>query len=150
MSSFALTDDRLMTSRRRARIVAFQVLCESDGVGRDPVSALGNRLRENPLSLPDEEFTRRIIDGVFQNRLKIDATISTYAPNWPIDQIALVDRNILRMAIFEMIVGGETPPRVAINEAVELSKVFGADNSPKFVNGVLGSVMEDAKLETQS
>ena len=112
--------------------------------------ALENRLREYPLSSSGEGFARKIIDGVLQNREKIDKIISTYAPSWPINQIALVDRNILEVAIFEMMIGGETPPKVAINEAVELGKVFGTDNSPKFVNGVLGSVMEGAKLESES
>ena len=76
-------------------------------------------------------------------KMKLTAA-SSCAPSWPMNQIAVVDRNLLRMAIYEMVMDTETPPKVAINEAVELAKVFGSESSPKFVNGVLGSVMETA------
>ena len=97
-----------------------------------------------------EMFAHSIIDGVLDNREEIDKIIATYAVSWPIDQMAIVDRSILRMAIFEMVVGGETPPKVAINEAVELAKFFGSDSSPRFVNGVLGSVLESANESGRS
>ena len=89
---------------------------------------------------------------MFDKREKIDKIISKFAPNWPMLQMATVDRNLLRMAIYEIVLSSEAPPKVAINEAVELAKVFGSDSSPKFVNGVLGAVMEavhsDALHET--
>ena len=90
-------------------------------------------------------FAHNLVEGVLNNQTEIDTIISDFAPSWPITQMAIVDRNILRMAIYEMILGGDTPPKVAINEAVELAKVFGSDSSPRFVNGVLGSVMETTK-----
>ena len=90
-------------------------------------------------------FAHQLVDGVLENKAEIDKIISAFAPNWPIDQMAIVDKNILRVAIYEMVLGGETPPKVAINEAVELAKSFGSDSSPKFVNGVLGSVMATAE-----
>ena len=85
-----------------------------------------------------------LIEGVLENRERIDLVISTFAPAWPISQMAVVDRNILRVGIFELTISEGTPPKVAINEAVELGKVFGSDNSHRFVNGVLGSVISGA------
>ena len=145
-----LAETRTSTARRKARVVALQVLYEVDGARHDPFGAFENRLSASPLAPTTEAFARTLIEGVLENRERIDATISTFAPTWPIGQIAAVDRNILRVAIFELTIGGETPPKVAINEAVELGKVFGSDSSPKFVNGVLGSVMEAANLGGES
>jgi len=140
LSTPASADVRPSTARRRARVIALQVLYEIDGARHDPDRAFEHRLREQPIPIPAENFAREIITGVLENRARIDTIISTYAPSWPIGQMAVVDRNILRVAIFELVIGEETPPKVAINEAVELGKVFGSDASPKFVNGVLGSV----------
>jgi N utilization substance protein B len=145
----ALEEARAPASRRKARIAALQVLYEVDGARHEPVRALDSRLREAPLSPSAEEFARKLIDGVLENRAEIDKIISTYAPAWPIIQMAMMDRSILRVALFEILMGGETPPKVAINEAVELGKLFGADSSPRFVNGVLGSVMKSAELESE-
>ena len=141
MSTPASADVRPSTARRRARVIALQVLYEIDGARHDPDLAFEQRLREQSIPTPAESFAREIIAGVLENRERIDTIISTYAPSWPISQMAVVDRNILRVAIFELGIGKETPPKVAINEAVELGKVFGSDASPKFVNGVLGSVI---------
>ena len=127
--------------------MALQVLYEIDGARHDPHRALEQRLRDHSLSPAAEDFARKIIGGVLENRERIDTIISTYAPAWPIGQMAVVDRNILRVAIYEIVVGQGTPPKVAINEAVEMGKVFGSDSSPKFVNGVLGSVMEGEMAE---
>jgi len=88
----------------------------------------------------DEEFYNLVVDGVLSNRDKLDATISEAAPEWPIDQITPLDRIILEIAIFELKHEKDLPPKVAIDEAVELGKQFGSDNSSKFINGVLGSV----------
>jgi N utilization substance protein B len=100
------------------------------------------RLEESPL--PDDlaEFTRQIIFGVTPLTLQLDELIAKYAPEWPLDQIAAIDRNILRIAFWEFAVQRETPIKVAINEAVELAKQFGSDSAPRFVNGVLGSLAE--------
>ena len=140
---------RAPASRRRARVVTLQVLYELDEAKHDPVHALENRLMEASLSPSAEAYARKLIDGVLQNLTEIDMSISTYAPAWPISQMAMLDRNILRVAIFEILIGRDAPPKVAINEAVELGKVFGADSSPGFINGVLGSLMADAEAKSK-
>ena len=128
-------------TRRKARVIAVQVLYEIDGSDHEVASALGTRLDE-AAALPDADaFTRKLVYGVLANRQEIDKIIATHAPSWPIQQMAMVDRNILRVAIYEILMAGETPPKVAINEAVELGKIYGADRSPMFVNGVLGALM---------
>jgi len=88
-----------------------------------------------------EKFARDLVNGVVANRDELDRIITEYAPSWPVDQIAAVDRSVLRLAIYELTFSREVPPKVAINEAVDLAKVFGSESSPKFVNGVLGSVV---------
>ena len=85
-------------------------------------------------------FAEELVAGVRENRERIDATIEQTAPAWPLDQIAAIDRNILRLAIYEILIDNKVPMRAAINEAIELAKEFGGENSPKFINGVLGSV----------
>jgi N utilization substance protein B len=94
--------------------------------------------------LPDDnaEFARKIIFGVLPLRQNLDQLISKYAPEWPLDQIAAIDRNILRIAFWEFAVLRETPIKVAINEAVELAKLYGSDSAPRFVNGVLGALAD--------
>ena len=150
MNSPAVAEARVSTARRKARILALQVLYEVDGARHAPDRVFDNRLGQCQIPLPAEEYARKLIEGVLGNRSNIDAIISTYAPAWPIGQMAMVDRNILRVAIFEIVMGGETPPKVAINEAVELGKLFGADSSAKFVNGVLGSVIESVERESKA
>ena len=135
----------LLTMRRKTRMIALQVLYETSAVAHDPSVILRRVAEEEALSSSSELFARKLVQGVIANREEINKIITTLAPSWPIEQMALVDRNILSMAIYEIMLGGETPPKVAINEAVELAKVFGADSSPRFVNGVLGSVMETVK-----
>ena len=92
------------------------------------------------LSEENNAFVRELVSGVVQHKEKIDLTIKSFAPAWPVEQIPLVDRNILRLAIFEVLLDNKVPVKVAINEAVELAKHFGSDNSSRFVNGVLGAV----------
>ena len=133
------------TTRRETRIVALQALYEADVAGRDPMAVLERRAEEDALSPSAKVFARKLVAGALENRERLDNIISTFAPSWPIDQMAIVDRNLLRMAVYEMMLGGETPPKVAINEAVELAKIFGSESSPRFVNGVLGSVIETAE-----
>ena len=124
-----------------ARIVALQVLHEADAVRHSPERVLARRVEEESLLPSAKAFALSLVEGVIANREEIDKIVSRFAPSWPISQIAMVDRNILSLAIFEMMLGSGTPPKVAINEAVELAKAFGSDSSPRFVNGVLGSVM---------
>ena len=92
-------------------------------------------------------FARELVDGVLKNKGKIDNTIQTYAPAWPVAQLATVDRNVLRLAICEILFDNRVPVKAAINEAVELAKTFGSDSSSKFVNGVLGTVSGQLNME---
>ncbi len=126
--------------RRRARTFALQALYEIDSMGREMEVALARLPAEAGLSEENTAFARELVSGVIQNEEKIDQNIQSFAPAWPIDQIPLVDRNILRLAIFEILLDNKVPVKVAINEAIELAKTFGSETSPKFVNGVLGSV----------
>jgi len=139
-----------MKSRTRARSLALQVLYEIDIAQHSPVDVLRLRLEETPLSDDLAEFARQIIFGVLPLTHQLDHAISIYAPEWPLDQIAAIDRNILRMACWEFAVQRETPVKVAINEAVELAKVYGSDSAARFVNGVLGALVDHQyKLEQQ-
>jgi len=144
MANYSMTEKRMSTSRRETRIAALQVLCEIDSVEHDPSEVIERRVIEGSFSRTSEDFLRSLFNGVIKKREEIDKMISEFAPSWPMGQMATVDRNLLRMAIYEMVMSDEIPPKVAINEAVELAKVFGSDSSSKFVNGVLGSVMETA------
>jgi N utilization substance protein B len=131
-----------MKPRTRARSLALQVLYEVDIANHLPGEIYKLRLEESPL--PDDlaEFARQIIFGVLPIIDTLDHLIAKYAPEWPLDQIAAIDRNILRMALWEFAVYGQTPLKVAINEAVELAKLYGSDSAPRFVNGVLGALAE--------
>jgi len=126
--------------RRKARALALQALYEIDSVGHGVDRVVTHLLDEVELSEENNLFIRELVRGVIQNKEKIDRSIRNFAPAWPIEQISVVDRNILRLAIYEILLDNKVPVKVAINEAVELAKTFGSDNSPKFVNGVLGSV----------
>jgi transcription antitermination protein NusB len=127
-------------TRRQARVRALQALYEIDSAGHDVSQVLGWQMEDKPLEEESEVFMRELVDGVLSNKGEIDGIIEVYAPAWPVVQMALIDRNILRLAIFEILFNNKVPVKVAINEAVELAKVFGGDNTPKFINGVLGTV----------
>jgi len=129
-----------MKSRTRARGIALQALYEIDLAGHLPGVVLEERIQENELDPDLAEFARQIVVGVAPLFETLDHFIAEHAPEWPLDQVATIDRNILRIALWEFAVYGETPIKVAINEAVELSKTFGSDSTPRFVNGVLGSL----------
>ena len=118
------------------------MLYELDGARHDAARALGNRLADDTMPDTSEAYASELVHGVLASRAEIDETIAAHAPAWPVEQLAPVDRNILRVAVYEMTVADNTPPKVAINEAVEMGKTFGGDNSPRFINGVLGSVIE--------
>jgi len=133
-----------MTTRREARKLALQALYEIDAVGREPDSALNHLLGESSASDESSSFTRSLVNGVMEKREQIDATIQRYAPAWPVDQIAVIDRNVLRLAIFEILFDNKVPVKVAVNEATELAKSFGSETSAKFVNGVLGAASATA------
>jgi N utilization substance protein B len=131
-----------MKSRTRARSLALQALYEIDMTQHPPGEVFKARLDESPLTDELAEFARQIIFGVFPLIHHLDITIARYAPEWPLDQIATIDRNILRIAFWEFAIQGETPLKVAINEAVELAKLYGSDSAPRFVNGVLGALAD--------
>ena len=127
-------------ARRKARALALQALYEVDSAGHEVEGVVDHLLAMGGLSEENADFTHGLVSGVIQNKEKIDLNIQSLAPAWPLEQIPVVDRNILRLAIFEILLDNKVPVKVAINEAVELAKTFGSDNSSRFVNGVLGSV----------
>ena len=129
-----------MKPRTRARSVALQVLYEVDVVNHAPGKVLNERLEEEGVDGILAEFSQAIVVGVLPMVEQLDGFIAEHAPEWPLDQVAIIDRNILRIALWEFAVYGKTPLKVAINEAVELAKVYGSDSAPRFVNGVLGSL----------
>ena len=131
-----------MKPRTRARSLALQVLYEVDIANHPPGDIYKSRLEETPLTDELSEFARQIIFGVIPLAHTLDQIIAKYAPEWPLDQIAAIDRNILRMALWEFAVYHDTPIKVAINEAVELAKQYGSDSAPRFVNGVLGALAD--------
>ena len=129
--------------RRRAQQVALQALYEADAT-KHPVGAVVTRLSDQN-DLPDQtaELARRLVAGVTAHLREIDATIAEAAPTWPLSQMARVDKNVLRLAIYEAFVdNAAVPVRAAINDAIELAKTFGSDSSSKFVNGVLATLAE--------
>jgi N utilization substance protein B len=131
-----------MKPRTRARGTALQALYEIDLVGHPSGSVLENCLAEAELEERLQEFSRNIVLGVLPLIPTLDFYIAEHAPEWPLDQVAVVDRNILRIALWEIAVDDQTPTKVAINEAVELAKIYGSDSAPRFVNGVLGSLAD--------
>src|SRR5258708_6013009 len=140
-SEFALlAHDTVMKARRKARTIALQALYEIDCTTHPPELVVEQRLAEQPMDDDLSEFARRLVTGVIGQAPTLDKLIQKYAPEWPLDQMALIDRNILRIAIWEFAAVRQTPIKVAINEAVELAKLYGSDSAPRFVNGVLGAL----------
>lgn len=135
-----LEENHSMKSRTRARSVALQALYEIDLSGHLPGIVIDERLKETELDEELSAFARQIVVGVYPLFEVLDQFIAEHAPEWPLDQVATIDRNILRMALWEFAMYGKTPIKVVINEAVELGKLFGSDSTPRFVNGVLGSL----------
>ncbi|MCF6278659.1 MAG: transcription antitermination factor NusB [Anaerolineales bacterium] len=131
-----------MKLRTKARSLALQVLYEVDISDHAPGQVFQERLKELPLPVELQEFARQIVFGIIPIAKQLDKIIEQYAPEWPLDQIATIDRNILRIAAWEFGVQRDTPTKVAINEAVEIAKTFGSDAAPRFINGVLGSLAE--------
>ena len=129
-----------MKPRTRARGIALQALYEIDIAGHPPGTVLEERIAESELDDKLIEFARQIVTGVMPLTEQLDHFIAQHAPEWPLDQIAIIDRNILRIALWEIAASDQTPLKVAINEAIELAKTYGSDSTPRFVNGVLGSL----------
>ncbi len=127
-------------TRHKARTLALQALYEVDSVTRQPEAVVERLLSQVKFTAANSDFVRDLVNGTLKNRNEIDQHIKKLAPAWPLDQMALIDRNILRLAIYEILFDNKVPVKVAVNEAVELAKAFGSGSSAKFVNGVLGSV----------
>ncbi len=130
-----------MKPRTKARSIAMQALYEIDITGHEPKGVLAARLDETPLEENLADFAHQVLFGVYPLISELDKFIAEHAPEWPLDQVAIIDRNILRIALWEFAVYEETPVKVAINEAIELAKTYGSDSTPRFVNGVLGSLV---------
>ena len=139
-----------MKPRTKARAIALQVLYECDLTGHSPAEALDYCLEEDPIEDTLADFSRQIVYGILPIVSDLDNLIAQHAPEWPLDQVAVIDRNIIRIALWEFAVSGCTPLKVAINEAIELAKWFGSDSTPRFVNGVLGSLASrQAEIQKQ-
>ena len=132
-------------SRRRARIAALKALYEADTSDHEPTGALERIVGEERLAEDPASFAGDLIQGVLAQQDEIDQAIGKAAPAWPVEQLAAVDRNILRLAIMEMLRDNGTPVSAVINEAVELAKRFGSESSARFVNGVLGSIERERR-----
>ena len=135
-----------MSNRHLSRTIAMQTMYLWDFntlKDSDLDEAINTTLKEFAPGFEDEDFARKTVHGVIDNLEKIDSYITKYAPDWPIEQITIVDRNILRLGIYEMMFNKDIPERVAINEAIEIAKAYGGESSGKFVNGVLGAIYKD-------
>ena len=132
-----------MKARHQARSIALQALFEIDTAGHDPERVLQYLVEDANLSPEGAAFARNLVQGVRQSLAQLDAAIAKHAPEWPVDQLAVIDRNILRIALQELQHDQDVPIKVAINEAIELAKTFGSDTAPRFVNGVLGAFLQE-------
>ncbi|MBI1984773.1 MAG: transcription antitermination factor NusB [Candidatus Wildermuthbacteria bacterium] len=145
-----------MASRHLARSIAMQSLYEWDFYGKKNEglnTAVERNLKEFGPGLEpgNQEFVRRLVKGVIEHLSQLDKIIEKAAPEWPLDQITLTDRNVLRLGLYELLYSSkeEVPPKVAINEAIELAKNFSGESSGRFINGVLGTVYRELGLETE-
>jgi transcription antitermination protein NusB len=137
-----------MANRHLLRSIAMQSLYEWDFRGKDEKKIddiIRHNIKEFGPGTDDETFVFSLVRGVLKNRGKIDQLIEKCAPEWPLDQVTVTDRNVLRLGISELVFGNyeEVPPKVAINEAIELAKTYGGDSSGRFVNGVLGTIYRE-------
>ena len=141
-----------MKSRTKARSIALQVLYEVDISGHIPGEVLVSRFERLKMDASLKQFISQIVSGVISNEGILDEFISDFAPEWPLEQVAIIDRNLLRMSLWEIAVFQKTPVKVVINETVELAKMYGSDGSPGFINGVLGNLidhLEEIKLSVE-
>lgn len=137
----------MASNRHLGRIIALQTLFEQDfrrsakDIAFDLDAVLARNIRRYEATVEDKAFIERLVRGVAAQEKELDTTLQPIAPEWPIDQIARMDRVILRMGLYELTAMQDVPPKVVINEAVELAKAFGSENSSKFINGVLGTAL---------
>ena len=135
----------VVSIRRQGRRIALQVLYEYDTAHHDVETVLQRHVDLRRLDSRVAEFARELVDGVLEHRAEIDDEIQSAAHEWPLSQMARIDKNILRLAIYEILYNNAVPAKAAINEAVELAKTFGSDASSRFVNGVLGTIFSRAQ-----
>ena len=135
-----------MSTRREARINVMKLLYELDCTSHSFENCLDHLVEDEKLSKKNSTFVVNLVKGVLNNKNEIDDIIERFASAFPIEQMAVIDRNVLRIAIYEILYNNDTPFRVAIDEAVELSKIFGSNISSRLVNGVLGSVVDKYKV----
>jgi N utilization substance protein B len=144
----------MASNRHLGRIIALQTLYEEEfrrdagDAGLDVADILRRNIKRYETLVDDLSFIEKLVDGVLKQRQKLDATLQPIAPEWPIDQIARMDRIILRIGLYELESQTDVPPKVVINEAIELAKAFGSENSSKFVNGVLGTALRSITGDT--
>lgn len=131
------------TDRSLARRVALQVLYEIDAAEHPIGDVLNHHINLNDNRYRVKGYITRLVKGVFKHLAALDKILQKYAPDWPIEQVSVVDRNILRIALYELAVDTRTPVGVAIDEAIELAKLFGAENTSRFINGVLGTIADN-------
>ena len=129
--------------RRKARIAALKALYELDCSKHKVKEALAHIRAGETLAPEALSFSEKLVKGVLQNKSELDTLIKKFAPAFPIEQMSIIDRNILRVAIFEILFNDKTPFKVAINEAVELAKTFGSESSSRLINGILGVVVSE-------
>jgi N utilization substance protein B len=143
----------MASNRHLGRIIALQTLYEqelrhdADDKDFDVDEVLGRNIARYKHMLDDVDFIKQLVAGVDSQAAELDAKLQPVAPEWPIDQIARMDRLVLRMGLYELENENDVPPKVVINEAVELAKAFGGDNSSKFVNGVLGTLLREREAK---
>ncbi len=139
----------MSANRHLGRIVALQTLYEQDfrreagDTDMDPAEVLQRNIDRYHDTIDDKEFIEQLVNGVSLRHAELDDIVRPVAPEWPLEQIARIDLTLLRMGVYELLFSKNVPPKVAINEAVELAKAFGGDNSSKFINGVLGTVLRN-------
>lgn len=140
-----MTGERASHFRRKSRALAVQALYEMDIAGHPAESSFSWLVDENDVPQESVEYALKLATGVADRLGEIDQHIRQHAPLWPVNQLPVVDRNILRQAIMEICFVHNVPTKVVINEAIELAKTFGSESSPRFVNGVLGSLVDEAQ-----
>ena len=146
-STAASSTNQPFGARSKAREIAMQVLFEQDTSSHSIKKSLAARSKSKDVCQESAIYATKLLNMISENIQQIDDLISKFAPSWPLDQMPSVDRNVLRIAIAEIIGKSDTPPKVAINEAVDLGRVFGTEKSPKFINGVLGSLILAKKVK---
>ncbi len=146
----------MASNRHLGRIIALQTLYEEefrmecDDKGFRLSDVLERNIKRYADMVDDRTFIEQLVGGVDSQKSELDAMLQPIAPDWPIEQIARMDRIVLRMGAYELVFGNDVPPKVVINEAVELAKAFGGENSSKFVNGVLGTLLRQREEPTES